>query len=73
MYYERGRRQMELSTRKLNQYTSELNWVITELNCVYPALSKHGAASASVRECIERLQYLYANLTKTAKKGKKDV
>ena len=64
---------MDISTRKLNQYTSELNWVIAELNCVYPALNRHGAASASVRECIERLQYLCANLTRTAKKGKKDV
>lgn len=64
---------MELSTRKLNQYTSELNWVITELNCLQPALTRNGACSASVRECIERLQYLYANLTKTAKKGKKNV
>lgn len=63
---------MDISTRKLNQYTSELSWVITELNCVFPAASRNNAVMSSIHECIERLQFLNANLTRTARKGKKN-
>ena len=64
---------MELSTRRANQYTQELTWVITELTCISPLLNRNKDGYNSIKECIERLQYLYANLTKQTEKGKKDV
>ena len=64
---------MEISTRRLGQYTSELNWIIMALSGIQPEVSRNRVVSSTIHEVLERLEYLNNNITKVKEKGKKNV